>query len=74
MFLDPLVSFVQQFAKVRFTLLELFLQSDSHVLFHFTQPRLTANNHTITTTDNNQKFGSDRPPCIVIPIVLVQDH
>lgn len=40
MFLDPLVSLVEQFAKTVLALLEFLFQCHSHVLFHLTQPRL----------------------------------
>jgi len=38
MFFDPLVSFVEQFAEVGATFLELLFQRHSHVFLHLTQP------------------------------------
>jgi len=40
MLLDPLVSLVEQFAKICLALLELFLQCHSHVLLNLAQPQL----------------------------------
>jgi len=60
MFLDPLVSLVEQFAEIGSTLFQLLFESHSHVLLHFTQPRLQQQEKqlvqlTTTSTSSNKQ-------------------